>query len=74
MIEIVLSVYLAGLAIGLMVMRDPWTVRLGTAALWPLGLVTFGIVVVLLLFAAIYLWPVPVLTAIAVAAALWLAF
>jgi hypothetical protein len=71
---ILLSVYLAGVAIGLAVMRDPWPVRLGTALVWPLGVVSLVVVTVILLCAALYLWPVLVLGVIAVVTILWLAF
>lgn len=69
-----LAVYLIGVAIGLGVMRDPWRPRLVTAALWPLGLVAFVIVTVLLVTASAYLWPIPVLGAAAlIGAIVWLA-
>lgn len=74
MFEVAAAVYLAGVIIGLLVMRDPWAVRVLTAALWPLGIVAFVVVTVILLLAAVYLWPVPMLITFAALAALWLAF
>jgi hypothetical protein len=69
-----LAVYIAGVIIGLAVMRDPCRTRLLTAALWPLGPAAFVLVLVILTLAAAYLWPVPILGAAAlVAVILWLA-
>jgi hypothetical protein len=69
-----LAVYLMGVAIGLGVMRDAWKARLLTALLWPLGLVAFAVVLVLLVTASAYLWPIPVLGAAAtIGAIVWLA-
>jgi hypothetical protein len=69
----VLLVYLAGVIIGLSVMRDRWPTRLVTAALWPLGVLAFVTVFVIMLAAATYLWPIGVLTSAAVVAgAIWL--
>jgi hypothetical protein len=58
-----LIVYLAGVAIGLAVMRDRWWSRLAVALCWPLGPTAFVIVVMILVLAAAALWPVPVLGA-----------
>lgn len=67
-----LAIYLAGVAIGLMVMRDPWRERLAPALLWPLGPAAFAVVVVILLAAAVLLWPIPALSAALLAAlAVW---
>ena len=55
--------YLAGVAIGLAVMRDPLTSRIPTALMWPLGPVAFVIVIGIMLIAAAIVWPVPVLSA-----------
>jgi len=74
LLEILLSIYVAGVAVGLAVMRDPWPVRIGTAALWPLGILSFVVVTMILLASAVYLWPIPALAAIALLTALWLAF
>jgi hypothetical protein len=74
MTQLLMSVYLAGVLVGLAVMRDRWAVRLLTAALWPLGLAAFAIVMVILLFAAAYLWPIPVIVTLGLAAAAWYAF
>ena len=73
MFELVAAIYLAGVVIGLLVMRDRWPVRLTTAFAWPLGIVAFVVVVVVLSFASVYLWPVPVLITAAALAALWFA-
>jgi hypothetical protein len=71
--EIALAIYVAGVVIGMLVMRDPWPVRLGTAAVWPLGLVSFVVVAVTLVAASLYLWPILLLVFIpAVAVAWWL--
>jgi hypothetical protein len=67
-----IGLYLLGVAIGVAVMRDPWPTRLVTAAFWPLGPAAFVLVIVVLVLAAAYLWPVPVLgTAALGAAILW---
>ena len=67
-----LWVYLAGVVVALAVMRDRWPARVGTALVWPLGPMAFVAVVIILLMASVYLWPVPVLGAIsAVAALIW---
>jgi hypothetical protein len=66
-------IYAAGIAIGLAVMRDPWPLRVGTAVAWPLGPLAFAIVVPILLIAAVILWPVRMLGAAAlIAAVFWL--
>ena len=65
-------VYLLGVVIGLIVMRDPWPVRLVTALAWPLGVVALLVVVVILSLASVYLWPVPALVTLALAAVVWL--
>lgn len=72
--NILLAIYVTGVAIGLLVMRDPWPVRIGTALVWPAGILSFVVVTVILVLAACYLWPVLLLGLIAIAAALWLAF
>jgi hypothetical protein len=56
-----LVIYIAGVAIGLAVMRDPWPARLTTAMVWPLGPIAFVIVISMQLVVAAILWPVPVL-------------
>ena len=67
-----LWIYLAGVVVALGVMRDRWPARVGTALVWPLGPMAFVAVVMILLAASVYLWPVPVLAAIsAVAALIW---
>jgi hypothetical protein len=73
-VNILLAIYVTGVAIGLLVMRDPWPVRIGTALVWPAGILSFVVVTVILVLAACYLWPVLLLGLIAIAAALWLAF
>ncbi len=72
MFEVIVAIYAAGVAIGLMVMRDPWPARFATALAWPLGLVAFVVVAVILTTAAIYLWPVPILVTLGAFAAIWL--
>jgi hypothetical protein len=49
--NIVLWVYLAGVAIGLWRTDAPWPTRLLLAALWPIGPLAFVIVVAILLAA-----------------------
>ena len=68
------GIYIVGVAIGLIVMRDPWPSRIVTALAWPLGVIAFVVVATILLLASIYLWPVPALATLALAAALWFAF
>ncbi len=65
------SLFVAGALIGLIVMRDPWPERLITALAWPLGVLAFAVVAVVLAAAAVYLWPVPLLTTIAVLTAVF---
>ena len=67
------GIYLVGVAIGLIVMRDPWPSRMVTALAWPLGVVAFMVVLAILSAAAIYLWPVPILATLAALGALWFA-
>ncbi len=68
-----LLVYLAGVAVGLAVMRDPLPARLLTALVWPLGPIAFVLVVALLLVVATILWPVIMLGLMAIAAfGIWL--
>ena len=67
------SIYLIGVAIGVIVMRDPWPSRIVTALAWPLGALSFVVVAVILSIAALYLWPVPILATLALVALAWLA-
>ena len=53
--------YLAGVAMGLAVMRDPLPTRVLTALVWPLGPMAFVVVVSLLLIVATIVWPVTML-------------
>ena len=71
MSEWLLAMYVAGIAVGLIVMRDRWPARVATAVAWPLGLLAFGMVVATLLTAAIYLWPIPLLATIALLLGAW---
>ena len=67
-----LIVYLVGVVIGLVGMRDRWPARVVTAALWPVGPAAFIVVLVVLSVAAAILWPVPVLgTAALIGALAW---
>ena len=63
--DIVLTIYLAGVLIGIAVMRDRWPARVGLALVWPLGLIAFVVVVAILLVAAAILWPILILGATA---------
>ena len=68
-----LLVYLAGVAVGLAVMRDPLPARLLTALVWPVGPIAFVLVIAVLLAVAAILWPLLMLGLIAIAAlAVWL--
>jgi len=68
----VLYIYLAGVFIALVVMRDPWPVRVPTALVWPLGPIAFVVVVTILVSASVFLWPVPLVAVIgAIAALIW---
>ncbi len=58
---VLLSIYLSGLVIALVVMRDPWPARLGSAMVWPLGPIAFVVVISILLVASAILWPVLIL-------------
>jgi hypothetical protein len=67
-------IYFIGVVIGLTVMREPWTARVGTALAWPLGPAAFIVVVAVLLVASLVVWPLPVLVLAAITAVLawWL--
>jgi hypothetical protein len=65
-----LALYIAGVVVGLVVMRDRWPARLATALVWPVGPVAFVVVITILLVASIILWPVPMLAAAAILGAL----
>jgi hypothetical protein len=68
-----LWLYVAGVAIGLAVMRDPPLPRLFTALVWPLGPAAFLVVVPALLVLATIAWPLRMLPVVAVVAILtWL--
>jgi hypothetical protein len=68
------AIYFAGVALGLIVMRDRWPSRVVTAVAWPLGVLSFVVVAAILSVAAVYLWPVPILaTLVLLTAAVWLA-
>ena len=58
-----LFIYIVGVAIGLIVMRDRWLVRVVTAVAWPLGPAAFLFVLTVLLAATVILWPLPILGA-----------
>jgi hypothetical protein len=62
---VLLVIYVAGVVIGLIVMRDPWPVRVGTALVWPVGPAAFVLVVSGLLVAAMILWPLIMIPAAA---------
>jgi len=65
-----LTIYVIGILIGLVVMRDPIGPRLATALVWPLGPVAFIAVLTILIIASVALWPVTVLGLAAVVSAL----
>jgi hypothetical protein len=72
-VSTLLAVYAAGIAAGLIIMRDPWPSRIATAMAWPLGILSFVVVLAIMSAAAIYLWPVPILTTLALVSLGWLA-
>jgi hypothetical protein len=61
-----LIIYLAGVVVGLAVMRDRWPARVVTALVWPLGPAAFLVVIVILAVMSAILWPLPVLAAAAI--------
>ena len=71
MSEWLVAMYVTGIAIGVIVMRDRWPERVVTAIVWPLGLLALGVVVVIQVVAAIYLWPIPVLATIGLLIGAW---
>jgi hypothetical protein len=71
MFKLAIAVYLAGVGIGLTVMRDRWPARIATALAWPLGVVAFVVVAVVLVAAAVYLWPIPILATAGLIIAIW---
>jgi hypothetical protein len=71
MSEWLAATYVAGIAIGLIVMRDRWPERLVTAVAWPLGLLAFGVVVAIFVAATIFLWPIPALATIGFLIGTW---
>ena len=71
MFEMFLAIYVIGIAIGMLVMRDRWPERVVTAVAWPLGPLAFAVVVLTLAAASIYLWPIPMLATIAVLLGAW---
>jgi hypothetical protein len=71
MSEWLVMMYVTGIVIGLIAMRDRWPERVVTAVAWPLGLLAFGVVVVILVPAAIYLWPIPLLATIGLLIGVW---
>lgn len=66
------TIYVAGVIVGLLVMRDRWTERLVTAALWPLGVVALAVVTIILVTASMYLWPILGVAFAIAAFGLWL--
>jgi hypothetical protein len=66
------TLYGVGIIIGLFVMRDPWPARIATAVAWPLGVLSFVVVLAIMSAAAIYLWPVPILVTLAIGVLGWL--
>jgi hypothetical protein len=71
MSEWFVAIYVTGIAIGVIVMRDRWPERVVTAVAWPLGLLAFGVVVVIQVIAAMYLWPIPMLATIGLFIGVW---
>jgi hypothetical protein len=73
-VSAIFAVYIVGVVVGLIVMRDPWPARIIAALAWPLGVVAFAVVAGILSLAAVYLWPVPVLATAVVIATIWIVF
>ena len=70
---LLLGFYVAGVVVGIAVMRDPLFTRVLTALVWPLGPAAFVLVVSLLLVVATIIWPVTMLGLAAVVGGLaWL--
>jgi hypothetical protein len=65
-VRIALVVYVLGVAFGLLVMRDRLVPRFITALLWPIGPVSFVLVVSGLLIVSVVLWPAPMLLGAAI--------
>jgi hypothetical protein len=65
-----LTVYLAGVIVGLLAVDDRPAVRLVLALLWPVGPAAFVIVVTGLALVAVVLWPLRLIPVIAVLGAL----
>jgi hypothetical protein len=59
--ELLLLVYVGGVALGLLGTDDGWRQRIVVSLCWPLGPLAFAVVIVGLSLAAILLWPVPLL-------------
>jgi hypothetical protein len=59
MVSAALVVYILGVLIGLLAMRDRFVTRLVTAALWPIGPLAGVLVVCGLLLVSFVLWPAP---------------
>ena len=73
MSRVLAAIYVAGVVLGVIVMRDPLRPRLVTALVWPLGPLAFVVVLAILVVTAAVLWPVTFLATAAVVAALaWL--
>ena len=71
--SVLLWLYLAGVVVGVILMRDPLPTRVLTALVWPLGPVAFVLVVSLLLVVATIVWPVTMVGCAAVVGGLvWL--
>ena len=68
---VALAVYLGGVVVGLAVMRDRWPVRIATALAWPLGIVALAVVAVVMVGAALYLWPMLAVVLAAAAGFAW---
>jgi hypothetical protein len=69
----VLLLYLAGVGLGLAVMRDPLPTRIATALVWPLGPIAFVVVITVLLAVAAVVWPLQVLgSAALISGLIWL--
>lgn len=59
--NLALSIYVLGVLIGTIVMRDRFVPRFVTALLWPIGPATGILVVCGLLLVSVILWPAPML-------------
>ncbi len=69
--DLVLAVYIAGVAWGLLVIDARPAPRVGIALLWPLGPLAFALTITILLVASLIAFPAVGAVALLTAAAAW---